>query len=78
MTLHLRGRVSGRHIVVDDEVDLPEGAEVTLTLVDMGDDLDDAERAALREEINLSLDEAARGETISAEESLQRLRTRHG
>lgn len=63
--------------------DLPTGAEVTLTLVDMADELDEAERAALREEIRhsldeASLDEASLGETVSGDESLERLDARRG
>ena len=47
MTLTLRGHIENGKIVVDEGVDLPEGTEVKLTLVDDTDDLDDGARAHL-------------------------------
>jgi hypothetical protein len=59
---------------VEDHVDLPEGAEVRLQIVDDGDDLDAADRARLHDEIALSRAEAAQGDTLSVEEAMAQLR----
>ena len=47
MTLTLKGRVKAGRLLVDEPIDLPDGTEVELAVVDPGDDLEDAERERL-------------------------------
>jgi hypothetical protein len=54
MSLPLRGHVQDGKVLVDDMVDLPNGTQVQLTLVDTGDDLDDEERSRLLDAIEVS------------------------
>jgi hypothetical protein len=76
MTLTLRGHIENGRIVVDEGVDLPEGTEVRLTLVDDADELDDEDRARLHVALEQAQDEIDRGEGIPAEEVLAELRKR--
>lgn len=69
----LKARVQGGRLIVDEATRLPEGAEVTLAVID-GDDLDDDERARLHAALEESADDIEAGRVISAEESLKRLR----
>ena len=57
-------------------MDLPEGAEVQLRIVDGTDNLDEDDRALLHREMDRSRDEAGRGETVSAEDVLADFRSR--
>jgi hypothetical protein len=75
MSSVLRARVQGGKLIVEDPVDLPEGAQVHLRVVDE-DELDDEERALLHQEIELSRREGASGATVSAEEAIDSLRAR--
>ena len=69
----LRGHVEGGQIVVDEPVDLPEGAQVEIAL--LGDDeMSSEERAEVEASIELGLEQAARGETVPLDEVLRRLR----
>jgi hypothetical protein len=68
----LRARVQGGRLVLDQAVDLPEGTEVPLALADEGDELDEAERAALER----SWVQAQAGQTAPADVVLARLRAR--
>lgn len=54
MSLPLRGHVQDGKVLVDDMVDLPNGTQVQLALVDTGDDLDDEERSRLLDAIEVS------------------------
>ncbi|MBK8691185.1 MAG: hypothetical protein IPN17_02465 [Deltaproteobacteria bacterium] len=45
MVWHIHGRVRGGRLLIDEPTDLPEGAEVQLAVVDLGDDLDREESA---------------------------------
>jgi hypothetical protein len=74
MSSVLRARVQGGKLIVEDEVDLPDGAQVHLRIVETEDDLDDEERALLHKEIELSRAEAASGATVTAEEAITALR----
>ena len=80
MTLALKGRVKAGRLLVDEPIDLPDGSEVDLIVVDEGDDLDDVERdrlhAALAEAGAEAGDEVERGEGIPAEQVIERLRRR--
>ncbi len=73
MTLSLKGHVQDGRIIVDETVDLPNGAQVQLTLVD-GDDLDDEDRARLHAALDEAQDELDRGEGIPTEQVLSALR----
>lgn len=66
----LSGKVINGHIDFGD-VDLPEGATVQAFLLDEEDDEMSAEQLA---ELEAALDEADRGEGISADEMLRQMR----
>jgi hypothetical protein len=72
----LRARVAAGHLVLDPPVELPEGTEVDVGIVDPGDDLDAAERSRLDEALVRSWEQARAGHTRPAEELLQRLRAK--
>lgn len=78
MTLTLRAHVANGRLVVDESVDLPDGAEVQIAVVDGGDQLDDEDRARLHAAIEQAQDELDRGEGIPAGEFLADLRSRRG
>lgn len=59
--------------MVDEPVDLPEGSEVRVALVD-ADEMDDAERAKLEEAIEESEAELEAGLSVSEDELWARLR----
>jgi phage portal protein BeeE len=69
----LTARVQNGRYVIDERAQLPEGAEVTLQVLD-GDDLDDEERARLHAALEEASDDIDAGRVMSAEESLKRLR----
>lgn len=48
-TMSIRASVVAGRLVVDEQTDLPEGTVLDLVLDDEGDNLDEAERSALRE-----------------------------
>ena len=72
MTLTLRAHVANGRLVVDESVDLPDGAEVQIAVVDGGDQLDDEDRARLHAAIEQAQDELDRGEGIPAAQFLAR------
>ena len=76
MTLTLRGHIENGMIVVDEGVDLPEGTQVKLTLVDEADELDDEDRARLHAALDASQVEIDRGEGVPASEVIAGLRNR--
>jgi hypothetical protein len=76
ITLTLRGHIENGNIVVDEGVDLPEGAEVRVTLVDDADELDDEDRARLHAALDESQAEIDRGEGAPASEVIAELRNR--
>ncbi len=78
MTLTLRAHVANGRLVVDESVDLPDGAEVQIAVVDGGDQLDDEDRARLHAAIEQAQDELDRGQGIPAAQFLADLRSRHG
>jgi hypothetical protein len=66
----LHGRVQGGRIVIEEAVDLPEGAEVRLALVEAADDdeeLDAEDRARLEAAIAKGRQQIAEGKGIPAE-----------
>lgn len=71
-----KARAENGRLRLDVPTDLPDGAEVDVLVLgadESFDSMDPAERAELEAAIDESLEQAARGETISAEESLRRL-----
>ena len=70
----LRAHVLNGRIVVDEPVDLPEGAELRVYLYDAaGDSLSDEERAAMERALERSIAEANAGELSDAGEVLAEL-----
>lgn len=76
MKLSLQARVRDGRLLLDEQIDLPDGTLVELVPVDDGDALDDADRERLHAALALSADQFARGEAVPAEEVLRRLRNR--
>jgi len=74
--MHIKGRVEGGRLRVDEPVDLPEGTEVSLYLVDVDDDLDDAERAELHKALAESQEDIKAGRLVDAADVLKGLRSR--
>ncbi len=73
----LKAQVKNGRLVLDEPTDLPEGSVVPLEIADDWDELDDTERAAVREEIAASIAERKAGApTFSAEEVLAELSRR--
>ena len=73
----LKAHVVNGRIVVDEPVDLPEGAELRLYLYDAAaDSMTAEERAALDRALERSLAQADAGELIEADEVLAELEQR--
>jgi len=70
----LRAVVRGGQLVVEGPVSLPEGTEVELTVSDPGDELDEAERAALHLALEEAWASARKGELIPGEQLVKELR----
>ncbi len=68
----LKAHVKGGQLVVDEPVDLPEGSEVRVALVD--DEMDEAERAELEAALEESEAELEAGRGVSEDELWARLR----
>ena len=73
----VRATVRGGRLVVDQPTELPDGTVLDLVIDDEGDELDDAERAALDAAISTLWSQAQAGRTLPAEAILERLRSRH-
>lgn len=73
----LRAHVVNGKIVVDEPVDLPDGAEVRVYLYDAAaDGMSNEERAALENALDRSLEQADAGQLVDADEVLGELRRR--
>ena len=70
----LKARVENGRYVIDEKADLPEGTELHLIPADDGDDLDDAERAALHESIREGLADMQAGRTFDVGEVIAEIR----
>jgi hypothetical protein len=70
----LRASVRNGHVVVDEPTDLPEGAKVELLVLDASAEMDGSERAELEASIGRGLSEADRGQLITVEDVLARLK----
>ena len=68
----LKAHVKGGQLVVDEPLDLPEGSEVRVALVD--DQMDEAERAELEVALEESEAELEAGRGVSEDELWARLR----
>jgi hypothetical protein len=70
----LKAHVVNGRIVIDEPVDLPDGAELRVWLYDASvDGMSAAERAALERALERSLAQADAGELIEADEVLAEL-----
>jgi hypothetical protein len=73
----LKAHVRNGRIIVDEPVDLPDGAELRLYLYDVAaDSMSLEERAALERALERSLAQADAGELIEADEVLTELQRR--
>ena len=68
----LRARVTNGRLVLNEPTTLPEGTEVELALVE--DELDDADRARLHDELDAADDELRAGKWIPGEQLIAALR----
>jgi hypothetical protein len=71
-----RAHVKNGRLVMDEPTDLPDGTELTLTLADEGDDLDDEERARLHESLRRGIAQAQAGQLVDADVVIGRLLAR--
>ena len=74
--MSIRARVSSGRIVVDEPTLLPEGTTLNLVADDEGDDLDNAERAALDAHLAAAWQSARAGNVRPADELIAELRKR--
>lgn len=72
----IKARVTAGRLVVDEPTDLPDGTELELLLLDPGDWMDEADRAALHEALGQSAADVAAGRLVDATEILKALRSR--
>ena len=64
-------------LVLDEPTDIPEGAEVTLSITDDdGGDYDDEERERINESLAVSFEQTRKRQLIDADVVLARLRAR--
>jgi len=73
----LRARVEHGRLVLDEPISLPEGTEIDLIPADLGDELDEADRARLDAAIDRGLAAAGAGKTTPADEVIAALRSIH-
>jgi len=76
VTLTLRAKVREGHLIIEDPVDLPEGAEVDLQIVDPGDELDDEDRGRLHGALLEAQSELDRNDAVAAVDALAAIRGR--
>lgn len=78
MVQQVKARVKNGRLVLDEPTDLPEGAEVTLSITDDADggDYDEEERDQIHESLAVSFEQVKKGQLIDGEEVLARLRAR--
>lgn len=72
----IRARVQQGRLILDEPTALPEGTVLDLVVDDEGDDLDDAERAALNQAISRAWASLRAGEGRSADAVLASIRKR--
>jgi hypothetical protein len=77
----IKAHFQNGQVVLDEPTDLPNGTELyvvsaaQLKGLDVGDDLDDEERAALHRELEASMAEADAGELVDFDAVLAELRS---
>jgi len=71
----LKAHVRNGRLVLDEPTELPEGAEVQLTIVD-DDEMSDEERARLHAALERRMAQAKAGKLIDANEVIGRLLSR--
>ena len=71
----IKARVQDGRLIVDEPTDLPEGTEVRLLPLDPGDWLDDDDRKALHDALDLSEDDVKAGRLVDAVAVLKGLRS---
>jgi len=71
----LRAHIQNGRVVVDDPVDLPDGTELQLAVLEDTDDLDDVDRARLHAAIEAAQAELDDGHGIPADQVLAELRS---
>jgi hypothetical protein len=69
----LRGRIERGRIIVDEPIDLPDGTEVEIAVAESAEMTPEG-RAEFDASLERGMEQAARGEGISPEEMLRRLR----
>ena len=78
----LKAHFQNGQVVLDEPTDMPNGTELyvvpaaQLKGMDVGDDLDDEERAALDESIREGIEDMEAGRTIDAKTAIAQLRSR--
>ena len=72
----LKAVVRNGRLVMDEPTELPEGTELSLTVLDEGDNLDDNERARLHESLRRSMAQAKAGQLIDGDKVIEKLRAR--
>ena len=77
----VRARVQSGELKVDEPVDLPDNAEVTVVIIeggppDDGDEMDDEERERLHAALDRADAQCERGEGIPVEQFLAEIRLR--
>jgi hypothetical protein len=72
----IRARVRNGRLIVDEPTSLPEGTEFNLVVDDAGDNLDEAERAALNTAISRAWTSVQAGEGRAADDVLADLADR--
>jgi len=71
----LKARVQKGRLVLDEPTDLPEGTEVDLLPLDLGDWLDDEDREALHRALDASVADIAAGRLVDADDVLKEIRS---
>jgi hypothetical protein len=72
----LQARVEKGRLVLNEPTDLPEGTVLDLVADERIEDLDPEEREALHAALDHAIEQVERGEVVSAETVLARLRAR--
>lgn len=72
----LRARVENGRLIVDEPTELPEGTVLDLVVDESVDDLDAAEREALHAALDHAIEQVEKGNVVSAETVLAKLRAR--
>lgn len=69
----IKARVVNGRFVVDTPAPFPDGTELDLQIADEGDEMDEAEQAALDAALSKAWDEAKAGKAKPIDEVLKRL-----